>query len=107
MLTMSATPIPRSLSLVLYGNTDVSVVDELPPGRKPVGTYIIRKNKYEDMLAFINRELSGKRQAYVVCPLIEEDEEKDLKSAEAMFMDLSARFKGHFLKILRNVHMHL
>jgi len=94
MLTMSATPIPRSLSLVLYGNTDISVVDELPPGRQPVGTHIIRKNKYEDMLAFINNELSAGRQAFIVCPLIEEDETSELKSAEEMFRDISVRFKG-------------
>jgi ATP-dependent DNA helicase RecG len=95
MLTMSATPIPRTLSLVLYGNTDISVVDELPPGRQPVNTYIIREHKYEDMLSFINRELSSGRQAYIVCPLIEEDESSQLKSAEETYRYLSARFKGH------------
>lgn len=95
MLTMSATPIPRSLSLVLYGNTDVSVVDEMPPGRLPVSTYIIRRNKYEDMLSFINNELASHRQAYIVCPLIEEDESSDLSSAEKMFKELSDRFCDH------------
>ena len=95
MLTMSATPIPRSLSLVLYGNMDISVVDELPPGRQSVATYIIRQNKYRDMLIFIEKQLRAGRQAYIVCPLIEEDEESSLKSAEEMFKDIRVYFKGH------------
>lgn len=100
MLTMSATPIPRSLSLVLYGNMDISVVDELPPGRQPVATYIVRENKYDDMLAFIDRELSSGRQAYIVCPLIEEDEASDLKSAEETFREISRRFKNNTSALL-------
>ncbi len=100
MLTMSATPIPRSLSLVLYGNMDISVVDELPPGRQHVATYIVRENKYEDMLLFINRELSAGRQAYIVCPLIEEDEASDLKSVEEIFRELSSRFKNNASALL-------
>lgn len=100
MLTMSATPIPRSLALVLYGKTDISVVDELPPGRQPVSTYIIQRPKYEKMLKFIKSELSHGRQGYIVCPLIEEDEMGELKSAQETFVELKAAFPDSELALL-------
>jgi ATP-dependent DNA helicase RecG len=100
MLTMSATPIPRSLALVLYGKTDISVVDELPPGRLPVSTYIIQKPKYKEMLKFIKNELAGGRQGYIVCPLIDEDENGDIKSAQEAFAELQAAFSGCRLALL-------
>lgn len=93
-LIMSATPIPRSLALVLYGKTEVSIVDELPPGRKDVKTYMIREPKYRDMIDFIHRELKKGRQAYIVCPLIEESENDDLKSAQEMFAEIGKHYKG-------------
>ncbi len=93
-LIMSATPIPRSLALVLYGKTEVSIVDELPPGRKDVKTYMIREPKYRDMIYFIHRELKKGRQAYIVCPLIEESENDDLKSAQEMFAEIGKHYKG-------------
>ena len=74
VMVMSATPIPRSLSLVLYGDLDISVVDELPPGRKPVSTRIVPEEKREDMYAFIKKQAQEGRQAYFVCPLVGEDE---------------------------------
>ncbi|MEG1990937.1 MAG: ATP-dependent DNA helicase RecG, partial [Christensenella sp.] len=87
-LIMSATPIPRSLSLVLFGHTDISIVDEMPAGRKKIKTYLIPKRKYSDMISFIKNELLMGRQAYIVCPLIEDSEEMDAKSANAMFEEL-------------------
>ena len=100
MLTMSATPIPRSLALVLYGKTDISVVDELPPGRQPVSTYIIQNHKYAEMLKFIRNELSNGRQGYIVCPLIEEDENGEMKSAQETFAELQAALGGFKLALL-------
>lgn len=87
-LIMSATPIPRSLSLVLFGHTDISIVDELPPGRKEIKTYLIHGGKYDDMIGFIRNELSAGRQAYIVCPLIEDNEEMEAKSAKQMLEEL-------------------
>lgn len=99
-LIMSATPIPRSLSLVLFGHTDISVVDELPPGRKAIKTYLIHGKKYNDMIGFIKNELSAGRQAYIVCPLIEENEELDAKSAKQMFQELEACYPGFRLALI-------
>ncbi len=93
-LIMSATPIPRSLALVIYGKTDVSIVDELPPGRKPVKTYMIRKHKYQEMICFIRRELENGGQAYIVCPLIEESEAMEVKSARQMFEEITQCYPG-------------
>ena len=100
MLTMSATPIPRSLSLVLYGKTDLSIVDELPPGRQPVGTYIISPRKYGDMLKFIQTELKNGRQAYIVCAVIEEDEAGEIKSVMETVEEFKQRFPGSRMELL-------
>ena len=83
VMVMSATPIPRTLSLVLYGDLDLSTVDEMPPGRTPVRTRIVPEEKREGMYAFIRAQAAQGRQAYVVCPLVgEEDmEDGDLRSA--------------------------
>lgn len=99
MLTMSATPIPRSLALVLFGKTDISVLDELPPGRMPISTYIITNRKYDEMLDFIRRELKAGRQGYIVCPLIENGQ-SDLKSAREVFLALQEDFKGVSLALM-------
>lgn len=74
VLVMSATPIPRTLSLIIYGDLDVSVIDELPPGRKKIGTFIIRENRYEKLLNFVREELEKGRQIYFVAPSIAENE---------------------------------
>ena len=83
VMVMSATPIPRTLSLVLYGDLDISVVDELPPGRTPVRTRIVSEDKREGMYGFIRTQAAEGRQAYVVCPLVgeEDQEDEDLRSA--------------------------
>ena len=85
VLVMSATPIPRTLSLILYGDLDISVVDELPPGRTPVRTRIVPEDKRRDMYGFIRSEVRKGRQAYVVCPLIEENEALDATPAEVLY----------------------
>ena len=81
VLVMSATPIPRTMALVLYGDLDVSVVDELPPGRKEVRTRIVSEKKRQDMYGFIQRAVEAGQQAYVVCPLVEDSEMMDAASA--------------------------
>ncbi len=88
VLVMSATPIPRSLSLILYGDLDISIVDELPPGRKPVATRIVPESRREGLYGFLRKEIANGRQAYVVCPLVEESEAVDALPAEAGYEDL-------------------
>ena len=88
MLVMSATPIPRTLSLIIFGDLDISVIDELPAGRQKVSTSIIPRRREGDMLNYIKNELLAGKQAYFVCPLIEEDEENPLESAEGLFFRL-------------------
>jgi ATP-dependent DNA helicase RecG len=80
-LVMSATPIPRSLALALHGDLDLSILDELPPGRKPIRTVLRYPSKRDDVYKFVGEELAAGRQAYIVYPLVEESEKVDLKSA--------------------------
>jgi ATP-dependent DNA helicase RecG len=80
-IMMSATPIPRTLAMTYYADLDVSVIDELPPGRKPVSTKLIKENRREEVIEGVRKELSKGRQAYWVCPLIEESEALQLKTA--------------------------
>jgi len=91
VLVMSATPIPRTLSLILYGDLDISIVDELPPGRTPVKTSIVPEVKRKDMYGFLRSEVQKGRQIYVVCPLIEESEAVDALPAEAVYENLKRR----------------
>ena len=84
VLVMTATPIPRTLALTLYGDLDVSVLDELPPGRRPVITVARSEAKRRQIYAFLRAELSAGRQVYVVCPLVEESEASDLRAATEM-----------------------
>jgi ATP-dependent DNA helicase RecG len=90
VLLMSATPIPRSLALTLYGDLDLSVLDERPPGRKPVVTALRPGSGRERVLAFLNRQLDEGRQGYIVYPVIEESEKSDLKAATTMYETLTA-----------------
>ena len=87
VLVMSATPIPRTLALIVYGDLDLSVLDELPPGRTPVETYLIGEDKRARMYGFVRKLVSEGRQAYLVCPAVEEKEAED---GEAPAMDLKA-----------------
>ena len=91
VLVMSATPIPRTLSLILYGDLDISIVDELPPGRTPVRTNIVPEAKRQAMYGFLREEVKKGRQIYVVCPLIEESEAMDATPAEVIYENLRTR----------------
>ena len=89
MLVMSATPIPRTLALILYGDLDLSVIDELPKGRIPVKTRLVPEHKREGLYHFLRGEIEKGKQAYIVCPLVEEDDEKhELRSVKALFETL-------------------
>ena len=88
VLVMSATPIPRTLSLILYGDLDISIVDELPPGRTPVATRIVPEAKREGLYGFLRQEVGKGRQVYFVCPLVEESEAVEALPAEAVYEDL-------------------
>ncbi len=89
VLVLTATPIPRTLALTLYGDLDVSVIDELPPGRKPIVTRHSAEDAIEQVWSFVKREIEQGRQAYVVYPVIEESETQAMKAAEKMYQHLA------------------
>ncbi len=90
ILVMTATPIPRTLALILYGDLDISIIDQLPPGRRDIETYGCASDKRNDIYGFVKRQLEKGRQAYVVCPFIEESENMDIQSAIKVADELSA-----------------
>lgn len=91
-LVMTATPIPRTFALILYGDLDISTIDELPPGRIPITTYVINSSVEEKLIAFIKKQISEERQVYIVCPLVEESEKLNLVSANELY----ERFKNKY-----------
>ncbi|MDR1293236.1 MAG: ATP-dependent DNA helicase RecG [Clostridiales Family XIII bacterium] len=104
VLVMTATPIPRSLSFVVYGDLDISVIDEMPPGRRKVVTKAVGAAKRDDVYGFVGREIEKGGQAYVVAPLIEDNEDSEvtagLRSAESLYDELTARFPGRRVALL-------
>ncbi|MEA1961073.1 MAG: ATP-dependent DNA helicase RecG [Bacillota bacterium] len=88
IMVMTATPIPRSLALTLYGDLDLTVIDELPPGRKSIKTVFIKQNARDKVFSFIRQEIEKGRQAYVVCPLVEESEHQDFQDAVSLHEEL-------------------
>ena len=96
VLVMTATPIPRTLALTLYGDLDVSVIKDVPPGRLPIKTTARPESRREDIYAFVRGQLDDGRQAYVIYPLVEESEKVDLRAATAMFDHLSQEVFPHY-----------
>ena len=92
VLVMTATPIPRTLAMTLYGDLDVSVIDELPPGRKPIQTVHQFDNRRMEMYAFIRRQVQEGRQVYIVYPLIQESEKMDIKNLEEGYLHVCEAF---------------
>ncbi len=92
VLVMTATPIPRTLAMTVYGDLDISVIDELPPGRKPIQTYHYYDNKRNSLNNFLRKEIQQGRQVYVVYPLIQESEKMDLKNLEEGFQYMQEAF---------------
>ncbi|PDV97606.1 ATP-dependent DNA helicase RecG [Candidatus Chloroploca asiatica] len=88
LLVMTATPIPRTLTMTIYGDLDTSILDELPPGREPIRTRWVRKAERSKAYRHLRREIEQGRQAFVICPLVEESEKVDLPSAEEMYETL-------------------
>ncbi|RBW67517.1 ATP-dependent DNA helicase RecG [Bacillus taeanensis] len=92
VLFMTATPIPRTLAISVFGDMDVSVIDEMPAGRKPIETYWAKQSMLERVLGFVEKELRQGRQAYVICPLIEESDKLDVQNA----IDVHGQLQQHF-----------
>ena len=88
VLVMTATPIPRTMTLTVYGDLDVSLIRELPPGRQPISTFVRRPDRRPLIYQYVRSQIEAGRQAYVVCPLIEMNEESDLPSAEEVYDEL-------------------
>ena len=95
-LVMTATPIPRTLAMTVYGDLDVSVIDELPPGRSPVVTRVTYESKRAQVMGFLEDQLKAGRQAYVVYPLVEESEKIDLKDAVTAFEQIQAELEPDY-----------
>ena len=101
-IAMSATPIPRTLALILYGDLDISIIDELPPNRKKIETFAVRKGMTERVNQFIRKQIDDGRQAYIVCPLVEENEELGLKSV----IELEEKYKNETFSNYKVAYLH-
>jgi ATP-dependent DNA helicase RecG len=91
VLVMTATPIPRTLALTLYGDLDISILDEMPPGRTPIVTRRVSDDRADEVWQFVGKQVAAGHQAYVVYPVIEENEESELKAAIKMHKELSRK----------------
>ncbi len=100
VLVMTATPIPRTLAMTLYGDLDISIIDEMPPGRRPIKTMHFWERQREEVYAFLEKMLKEGAQVYVVYPLIEESEALDLKAATTMYEALKERFSDYKVALL-------
>lgn len=101
VMVMTATPIPRTLALILYGDLDVSVIDELPPGRQHIDTFAVNSSYHQRAYGFIRKEVENGRQAYMVCPMIEENDAIEAKSVMQMIDEVSQTdFKGLSVAVL-------
>ena len=102
VLVMTATPIPRTLALILYGDLDISIIDELPPNRKKIDTFAVTKGMEERLNNFVKQQIDEGRQAYVVCPLVEESEEINAQSV----LELAQKYKTEIFKDYRVEYIH-
>ena len=102
VLVMTATPIPRTLALILYGDLDISIIDELPPNRKQIETYAVTKSMENRVNNFVRKQISEGRQAYIVCPLVEENEEINAKSV----LEIYEKYKTEVFSDLVVEYMH-
>ncbi len=100
ILVMTATPIPRTLAVILYGDLDISIIDELPPGRQKISTRTVTSETREKCYDFVGKQLDAGRQAYVVTPLIEDSDVLDVKSAEQTAEELSERFNKYNVALI-------
>ena len=91
VLVMTATPIPRTLALILYGDLDISIIDELPPNRKKIETFAVKKDMEQRVNAFVSKNIDEGRQCYIVCPLVEENEEINAKSVMEIFEEYKTK----------------
>lgn len=102
VLVMTATPIPRTLALILYGDLDISIIDELPPNRKTIETYAVTNSMKERVNNFVREQIKQGRQAYIVCPLVEENEEIDANSV----IELADEYKNEIFKEFNVEYLH-
>ncbi len=102
VLVMTATPIPRTLALILYGDLDISIIDELPPNRKKIDTFAVTKAMTERVNNFIKKQIDEGRQAYIVCPLVEENEEIKARAV----MELAEHYKKEVFSEYRVEYLH-
>lgn len=106
VLFMTATPIPRTLAITAFGEMDVSIIDELPAGRKQIETHWLKKEQLHSVISKMELELRQGRQAYVICPLIEESEKIDADNAQEVFEQLSTVFRGKYKVDLMHGRLH-
>ena len=102
VLVMTATPIPRTLALILYGDLDISIIDELPPNRKKIDTFAVTKSMEQRVNNFIAKQIDEGRQAYIVCPLVEENEEIDAKAV----LELAEKYKNEVFSNYKVEYLH-